>query len=400
MRNSDKKLVSLILKRIRSFLFRCFNAVLRRVPTRKTLWIFGAWAGKLYADNSKAMFEFVNANHPEIDAVWITGDKAVEEKVNSLGYKCYHCDSLRGRWAIARAAVAFETEGEWDISQYLNIQKTKVVQLWHGVGYKAMKWKSSDGVITTEEKNNRERFSSYYWVSTSELYTNIIFELLGVPKEKFVITGYPRNDNIVAAPHNAYMDQLKDNYQDCKFLIYMPTHRNFGASGNEWINFAELKRVDAMLRERKLVMVYKPHLHELKNFLQYENAFTNIIMAKEQEIWGDVYTYLHYFDLLISDYSSVLTDFMCTGKPIVLFPYDLDNYINGDAGLNSCFWDIPGGPLCYTWDDVIETSSSLLENDHWKEERERCRIQYHYFNDGKNCERVYNMTKAIIENSK
>ena len=109
-----------------------------------------------------------------------------------------------------------------------------------------------------------------------------------------------------------------------------------------------------------------------------------------------MYTYLHYFDLLISDYSSVLTDFMCTGKPVVLFPYDIEDYTNGDAGLNDYFWEIPGGPLCYTWDEVLEQSSALLENDTWKEERERCRVQYHYYNDGKNCERVYNMTLKIL----
>ena len=66
-------------------------------------------------------------------------------------------------------------------------------------------------------------------------------------------------------------------------------------------------------------------------------------------------------------------------------------------GLNDYFWELPGGPMCYTWDEIVETSASLLSNDTWKEERERCRIQYHYYNDGKNCERVYNMAKDIIK---
>ena len=91
---------------------------------------------------------------------------------------------------------------------------------------------------------------------------------------------------------------------------------------------------------------------------------------------------------------------MCTGKPIVLFPYDIDEYTSGDAGLNDYFWEIPGGPMCYTWDEVLEQSHSLLINDDWKEERERCRVQYHYYNDGRNCERVYNMVIDIIKNKK
>jgi len=385
------------LKKLLTRLFPCFSLV---IPKKKQLWLFGAWQGKLYADNSKVMFEYINMFHPEIEAVWISRSDSVVEQVRQLGYKSYKRTSLKGIWASLRASMAFETEGEQDISYLLNNKRTKVIQLWHGMGSKSMKWKSANGKITIDDKKNRDRLSSYHWISTSELYTKTISDLLGVPEERFVITGYPRNDNLLAAPYNENMESLRKKYSDCRFMIYMPTHRNFGADGNKLINLTELKRVDSLLKEKNIVMVYKPHIHELKNFLSYASEFSNIIMAKEQELWADVYSYLHYFDLLISDYSSVITDFMCTGKPVILFPYDIEDYINGDAGLNDYFWEIPGGPMCYTWDEVVETCASLLTNDNWKEERERCRAQYHYYNDGKNCERVYIMVMDIIENKK
>lgn len=41
-------------------------------------------------------------------------------------------------------------------------------------------------------------------------------------------------------------------------------------------------------------------------------------------------------------------------------------------------------------------ASNLLENDTRKEEREKCRKQFHYYNDGKNCKRVYNMVMEIL----
>ena len=370
------------------------------VPKSKKIWIFGAWQGKLYADNTKYMFEYVNANHKSIKAIWITKNDDVVRQVRSMGFKCYKPSSFKGMWYVMRAKVAFETEGNRDIAYFLNSKRTKVIQLWHGMGAKAMKWKDKDGNVNIEKKKIIEIMSSYHWISTSELYTNVFNDLLCIPKDRFVITGYPRNDNLVKAPKNEYMESLKEKYNDCKLLMYMPTHRNFGADGNKLINIDELRRVDKMLKDKNLVMVYKPHIHELKNFLSYESEFTNIVMAKDQNVWGDVYSYLHYFDLVISDYSSITTDFMCTGKPVVIFAYDLDDYINGDAGLNDYFWELPGGPICYTWDDVIKKSESLLTNDEWKEERERCRVQYHYYNDGKNCERVYNMVMDILKNKK
>ncbi|MBQ8403090.1 MAG: CDP-glycerol glycerophosphotransferase family protein [Clostridia bacterium] len=381
------------LKMFFTKLLPCFSLI---IPKRKNLWIFGSWQGKLYADNTKALFEYINKNHSNIDAVWITREGNIVKKLKNQGYKCYTRYSLKGIWATLRAEIAFETEGIQDISYFLNSKKTKVVQLWHGMGAKALQWKSKNGEKTFEDEKRRREVSSYYWISTSELYTKVNSELQGVPRERFVITGYPRNDNIFHAPYNEFMENLKKKYINHHFVIYMPTHRNFGADGNKLINLDELKKVDLALKDKNIIMVYKPHMHELKNFIPYENTFSNIILAKDQEIWGDVYNYLHYFDLLISDYSSVMTDFMCTGKPIVIFAYDIDEYINGDAGLNDFFWEFPGGPMCYTWANVVETTYNLLVNDSWKEEREMCRKQYHNYNDGCNCERVYDMVKNIV----
>ena len=271
MKNKIKKLIVNVIK-LFSYL----------IPKSKKIWVFGAWGGKLYADNAKYMFEYAHSIKGGQKLIWISSDKNVVKQVRTENKKAYYFKSFLGIWYVIRAYVAFETEGELDISYFLDTKRTKVIQLWHGMGAKAMKWKGNDGAISIREKNNMQRLSSYYWISTSELYTNIISELLGVPKERFVITGYPRNDNILTAPYNENMESLKKKYSDCKFIIYMPTHRNFGKDGNKLINLEELKRVDKILKEKNMVMVYKPHIHELKNFLSYESVFTNIVMAKEQ----------------------------------------------------------------------------------------------------------------------
>ena len=388
--------IKIKIKRVIFLFLKCISYI---VPKSKKIWLFGAWTGKLYADNTKYLFEYLHQIDCKHRLIWISKSEDAVNEVRAKNYEAYSSHSLKGIWYVIRGKVAFCTEGEKDISTFLN-KKTKIIQLWHGMGSKAMKWKTKDGKISTESKKAQKRFSSQYWISTSELYTNTISDLLGVPRQRFVITGYPRNDNILKEPYNENMEALRSKYKDCKLIIYMPTHRNFGKDGNKHINIEELKRVDKLLAEKSIVMVYKPHIHELKNLLQYESDFSNIVLAKEQELWSDVYSYIHYFDLLISDYSSILTDFMCTGKPVVLFPYDIDDYINGDAGLNDYFWEIPGGPMGYTWDEVIEHTQALLENDTWKQEREKCRVKYHYYNDGHNCERVYQMVQDILKNKK
>lgn len=385
-----------IKSKIKRAIFAVLKLISYIIPKSKRIWLFGAWGGELYADNTKYLFEYLHTINTRCKLVWISKNNSEIEKIREKGFLAYNRRSIKGLWYIARGKVAFCTEGTKDISYQLN-KKTKIIQLWHGMGAKAMKWKATNGKIMADSVKSQKNFSKQYWISTSDLYTNTISELLGVPKERFVITGYPRNDNLLVVSHNEDMENLRQKYNGCKFIIYMPTHRNFGKEGNNHINIEELRRVDKLLCEKNIVMVYKPHIHELKNFVEYENDFSNIILAKEQDVWGDVYSYLHYFDLLISDYSSILTDFMCTGKPVVLFPYDIDDYINGDAGLNEYFWRIPGGPMGYNWDEVIVHTEALLKNDTWQEERERCRKEYHYYNDGKNCERVYQMVKDILK---
>lgn len=378
-----------IFGRLKKGLYNCLPLFSIFFPKKKNLWVFGAWQGKQYSDNSKYLFEYVVKYHPEINAVWITRDNSIFENITRQGMKCAKRTSIKGILYVLRAKIAFETEGNQDISPFLNNSRTVTVQLWHGMGFKSMNWHGG-------ASHNRSQYLKFHWIATSDLYINTFTKLMQIPSELFFMTGYPRNDSFVLKPKNNNMEALRIAHPHKKFIIYMPTHRNFGKDGNNIINIDAFRKIDSELNNHNIIMVYKPHFHELKNFLQYEYEFTNIILAKDKSVWDDVYGYLHYFDLLISDYSSVTTDFMCSGKPVVYFPYDIKEYETDDAGLNDYFYDIPGGPLCYTWDEVLEETKSLLENDTWKEERERCREIYHQFNDGNNCERVYQAVMKII----
>ena len=37
------------------------------VPKKQNLWVFGAWQGKVYGDNAKGLFEYMNKEHPEVE---------------------------------------------------------------------------------------------------------------------------------------------------------------------------------------------------------------------------------------------------------------------------------------------------------------------------------------------
>ena len=108
-------------------------------------------------------------------------------------------------------------------------------------------------------------------------------------------------------------------------------------------------------------------------------------------IRDSVYAFLPYCDALISDYSSVFVDYLCSGKPIVLFPYDLDAYLKSDAGLYYNFDDVAPGDICFTWEQVLDAIVSKIREE--TQNSKYCKLMklFNHYNDGCNCERVYDI---------
>ena len=285
------------------------------IPKSRRIWVYGAWSGRNYSDNPKYMFEYMCRYHPDIKSVWISRDNHVISKLRNAGFSAYNRLSMGGLYYTLRAGVAFETAGNEDISPFINNIKTKTIMMWHGVGGKSSKWKKGQFGTTT-------KFKFDYFPASSELYIKIMSEAKNVPQNQFCITGQARDDAFVNSQTFEPLEQIKRKNPESKLIVYMPTHRNFGYHENT-INIEEIKRVDSFLRENQMIMIFKPHFNELKFYLSFEENLSNIIIAKDSE-WSDPYEYLHYFDLMIGDYSSVMYDFLCADKPIVLYTYDID----------------------------------------------------------------------------
>ena len=371
-------------KHLNQFIIFFVSIFFQLIPVRKKRWIFGAWQGKAFADNPKYLFEYVIAHHPDIEAVWITKDKSVQKTVSSLGFKCFYYLSLKGLYYTFSAQVCFESEGNWDISPFLT-SKTIIIQLWHGVAPKKANW-------SIFNKNN---WTGQYWMVSSAQNKETMQHLVETDDSHMFITGYPRNDVFEeSTPLSPVIKSINNKYPNAKKLIYLPTHRNFGKAKFPF-TLDDLIDLDNMLKENNYVLLYKPHFHELSFLASLNHQFSNILLP-EGETYNDLYSYIKDFDLLISDYSSIIYDFLCSDKPIVLFPYDLESFSSTDAGLFDYYTQQPVGPFCFSWKEVIRSSADLLNNDTWKEHRRSFRNVVHPFHDGNNRQRVFDAVQQII----
>ncbi|MCI8280686.1 MAG: hypothetical protein HFI76_03050 [Lachnospiraceae bacterium] len=353
----------------------------------KKLWLFGEWKGTSYSDNPKYLFEYVSVNHPEINAVWITKNKDIYELVKNKGYKAQLYPSKKARTFICRAGVLVESEGSCDIGHF-PVGGATVMQLSHGIPAKRCLWfqrntnRIKQLIIHIESDNH----SKSLWPKPSQYYQDMVEVMYDVPKDNFIDAGFPRHDAITYECRNKYIKKLHQEHE--KMILYLPTHRNWGVDFD--LNFLKsgLVQMDEFGKKNGIYFLYKPHPNEVSLVMNMGLDLANVYILEGSK-FQDLYEYLYECDGLISDYSSVIYDFLPINRPIVLFDYDLEHYQTCDGGVPEDYFKHPIGPICYDWDSMLNSVKESLDCDPWKEIRSKEIMYFNATADGKNSERVF-----------
>jgi CDP-glycerol glycerophosphotransferase (TagB/SpsB family) len=358
------------------------------IPKDHNLWIIGAWYGKTYNDNSKYLFEYINKTKKNIKIVWLTKNYKVITYIKEKGFEVHHFFSPLALLYGFRAGVAiFSSSLTYDLNSWCISEQTKKVQLWHGAGIKKI--------------YPLEDCRSYSLITASSLAIKKKFEeCFGVDKKEIKITGFPRTDGLL---QKALFDSsINKTILDLKGAgnkigIYLPTFRK--TSGFEPLkNFIDNQnKINSFFKKQRIHLFIKPHFfYDINNQLPKldEIKYSNLHYFYENGIKDDLYSILGLVDFLITDYSSVYTDFLFFDKPIIFTPFDLFRYKNKDQGLYFDYNSVTPGPKAKSWNDVFKYLKDYKKtNSLYKNERQRILTFFHQYKDQNNCERVY---KAII----
>lgn len=157
-------------------------------------------------------------------------------------------------------------------------------------------------------------------------------------------------------------DSLDSKYQDS--YIWMPTYRkalmnDFRTDGDPdetglGLSFLDLTELDAELSKHNLQIIIKSHPMTTINLPDNLKVIRMLSISEASE---SIYTLLPKFKGLISDYSSVIVDFMELDKPIIIFAPDFVDYSN-TRGLNVQFDEL-GLFVCRT---VEEFKNQIIKN--------------------------------------
>ena len=255
------------------------------------------------------------------------------------------------------------------------------IQLWHAAGA-IKKFGLEDPSNQFRSKRANSRFKQVYRhfhkiAVGSEGLAQIYYEAFGVQDLHILRLGIPRTDlfydkNKMQSLKNGFISAIPD-IKEKKVLLYAPTYRE-----------ADLDQFSMHLNIQKLYEQFsESHILLIKLHRAIQND-TNL----EEDFPGFVYDYSNYpnlndllvvTDCLITDYSSVPFEFSILEKPMIFFPYDLEEY-SKERGFWENYEEFVPGPIAYNTEDIID----IIKQDSFnKQQIEDFRHHWNTYSNGK-----------------
>ena len=336
------------------------------VPRSKKKWAFGSFRGA-FNDNAKYLFIHVMEQMPDIDCAWLSVNRTTVRTIKEKGLKAYHVLSPAGIWFALRAKCWFFNAYSSDIMFCLS-GGAKLVNLWHGLPLKRIEFDIESGILADRfvKKTLKERYfhpevfkRPDYVVSSTELFSEVFARSFRIPLERCLNLGLARNE-ILTWPEEKRRAFI-DRYEPTETLdligqmgnfgrvfVYMPTWRD---SQNDFVTAGfDFKSMEEVLSENKALLLIKPHANTFIDPVIL-NGLAHIKLLPSTL---DIYPVLPYTDVLITDYSSVMYDYiLMEKKDVILYLFDKEEYVNERPFIWS-FEDMTYGHRAGSFETLLE----------------------------------------------
>ena len=384
------------------------------IKRRENYLAFGSWCGDLYNDNSKYLAEYIAGNYPEFHIIWV-GKRTIRDVIPA-GYSFVELNSMSSVFTLLKCKKFFFTQMHRpDICRYNVYRGADLCLLDHGNTLKKWAMDAAGYHGELEYKN----FSAIKKIYTSVVGENHPYRFITVSSRKtgnayrsalayrmdrtteILETGLPRNDILLKksrqdfALEKAKYAELLGFDPDKKVVLYLPTYRRKTEQIESFANRdrTETERLNQLLEQANAVLLEKNHFAADQYMVNKVGSDMPAIVKVSVPV--DVQEMLEFADILISDYSGCILDYLLLDRPIVYYVYDYQDYRDTDSGLYYDITEYAAGPVAYSFDDVYDAlKSSLIDGtDDYVRERESVRKDLTTYDDGHSCERV---CKAVL----
>lgn len=373
-----------------------FSIIDKIVPNDNKLLCYMSYPD--ISDNSYHIFKFHVNKLKNYKFIWIVSDVSLSRKklkemrnIDSFNKtKIVSKKSFFGIWYFLRSRHIFHTHGTYFFTS--NTNKHKTINLWHGMPIKTIGW--------LDPENNYSPSISDIYIATSKIYSYIMASAFNANINSVWVTGLPRNDVFTTKPLlNKIQLSLLDINEEDKLIVWLPTYRqsnqghirsdSTSSSFIDELSSNFLETIDKFLATKNIKIIIKLHPMDTlndKEWSHYKNIKIINIKAWE-EIGVDLYELLSYSSGLISDISSVIIDYIISGKPIGIFTNSNNNYSRGfvfDMDINL----IPNS----TELESIDSAKQFINNIN---AHTACEIKKNIFYDIDNTNASYEISKRL-----
>ena len=369
------------------FLWHMFQII----PIKRNLILFESEPD--FCDNSWALYHYLMNNCPKYRFVWIVKntDKFKDKVDRRTSFVTRYGTGLHPKTIYYYATARFNFYTHWTFQPYIPRKGQTVVNLWHG-GYpfKASKVK------------NRDYFD--FVISMGEEGKEILAKYIGCSMDKVKVLGEPRLDilaeNIGRGVDNPF---CHDNNMK-KVVIWMPTFRkSINSNLSEQLcdtdtglplltKQDDLVRFNEKLHEMNIMIIVKIHHLQAQKTL-FKTSYSNFIFLTDDilaEKGIQLYEMLGKSDALITDYSTVVWDYLTVNKPVGFILDDIEKY-ETSCGFNmDNVKDLLKGEHIYYEKQLVEFLQHVIEgqDDYQAERKMQLEQKVQMFPWGGNCKNI------------
>jgi CDP-glycerol glycerophosphotransferase len=281
--------------------------------------VYNAFNGR-YADNPRAIYEGLIARNLDLEHLWLADPDQLDGFPSDV-----KTVQIAGPDAVAalESADLHVSNCHTNLDAWRKRPGARYLQTWHGTPLKRI---HRSAVFQPGEDIMAELDSDIArWdclITPSRAGTELLRAAFGY-SGPVLETGYPRNDALLAPDAGLRRAQLRQRLgiaDDTTVVLYAPTYRDDDVSSADAPLGLDLAGLSEQLGNDFVVLL------RLHYYLGHRPRLPTGDRVLDVSSHQDVTELFLAADVLVTDYSSALFDFAVTGKPIVIYAYDLEHY--------------------------------------------------------------------------
>lgn len=364
--------------------------VQKRLGFDNSVWLIDERLSRSAEDNSYFFFKYLRKYFPKFKIFYvINADSEDLKRVNELGQVVMQY-SFAHIYLLLHAETLISTDEMGGIAFPGRILrktflKTHNVFLQHGV---------------MAVKRTVYSFDKFFYFSqvicSSEREKRIFTEDYRFPEDKVSITGLARFDRLIPV-------KIKEKNQ----ILIAPTWRRYLKNNSAvksskyfwaWIQLIKDDRFVGLLKKHNVQVFFRPHqnMSPLISDLKLDSEFIRLQDHNDTPM----HELISKSSILITDYSSIIFDFLYQDKPVICYMFDKKEHDYSHWGTShiDVEYELPAD-VHQSAVGVISSLEKLLTGRFQiSEEHKKLAAMFFKYRDNKNCERIFNAIKERIGN--